>query len=81
MHIVEIPLNLYPDGRTSRKSHLNTWSDGRRHLKYILLLSPKWTLQIPGLFFSFIGIILMFSQMTGPIQIGQYNIDIHFMVL
>lgn len=81
MNIVEININLYPDGRKSRKPHLNTWRDGRRHLKYILLLSPRWTLQIPGLLFSVIGMILMFSQIAWPLKIGEYNIDIHFMIL
>lgn len=81
MNILEIPLNLYPDGRTSRKPHLNTWRDWWRHLKYILLLSPRRTLQVPGLFFSVLWMVLMFTQIWWPLHIGSYTIDIHFMIL
>lgn len=37
--IAEVPIKLYRDGR-SRKSHLNTWRDGWRHLSFLLLNNP-----------------------------------------
>lgn len=40
--IAEVPTVLRKDGR-NRKPHLNTWKDGWRHLKFLLIHSPKWT--------------------------------------
>lgn len=40
MSIVEIPIKLYPDGRY-RAPHLNTWSDGCRHLRLLLNYCPR----------------------------------------
>jgi glycosyltransferase involved in cell wall biosynthesis len=39
--IVEVPTTLSPDGR-SRPPHLRTWRDGWRHLRFLLLYSPRW---------------------------------------
>ncbi|MBQ2644560.1 glycosyltransferase family 2 protein [bacterium] len=36
MKIIEIPINLYKDGRINGKPHLNPWRDGLRHLFYML---------------------------------------------
>ena len=46
--IRERPTTLSKDGRT-RPPHLNTWSDGWRHLRFLLLYSPRWLFTIPGL--------------------------------
>jgi hypothetical protein len=46
--IVEVPVVLYPDGR-SRSPHLRSWRDGWRHLRFLLLFSPRWLLLYPGL--------------------------------
>lgn len=48
LNISEVPTTLHPDGR-SRKPHLKTWSDGWRHLIFMLLASPKWLFFYPGL--------------------------------
>jgi glycosyltransferase involved in cell wall biosynthesis len=55
--IGEVPIRFYKDGRGG-KSHLNTWSDGWKHLKLILLLSPRWILLYPAIIFSLIGLML-----------------------
>ena len=46
--ICEVPTSLKPDGR-SRAPHLKTWRDGWRHLKFLLMYSPKWLFFYPGL--------------------------------
>jgi glycosyltransferase involved in cell wall biosynthesis len=56
----EVPVHLYKDGRGG-PSHLNTWSDGWRHLRFLMLFSPRWVFFYPGLFFVFLG--LMFSSL------------------
>ena len=45
--IVEVPVVLHPDGR-SRPPHLRSWRDGWRHLRFLLLFSPRWLLLYPG---------------------------------
>jgi hypothetical protein len=41
MRIAEVPTTLSPDGR-SHPPHLRTWRDGWRHLRFLLLYSPRW---------------------------------------
>jgi glycosyltransferase involved in cell wall biosynthesis len=49
----EVPVRLYKDGRGGAPSHLNTWSDGWRHLRFLLLFSPRWVFfSRPALCFS-----------------------------
>lgn len=47
LKITEVPIFLYPDGR-SRPPHLRPWRDGWRHLRFMLLLSPRWLFFVPG---------------------------------
>jgi glycosyltransferase involved in cell wall biosynthesis len=52
--ISEIPITLHPDGR-DRKPHLRPWRDGWRHLRFMLLMSPRWLFLVPGLVLLAIG--------------------------
>lgn len=47
MRIAEVPTTLSRDGR-SRPPHLRPWRDGWRHLRFMLLFSPRWLFVIPG---------------------------------
>ena len=47
--IIEVTTTLSVDGR-DRVSHLNTWNDGWRHLRFLLLYSPSWLFLFPGIF-------------------------------
>jgi hypothetical protein len=58
LRITEIPTALRPDGR-SRRPHLRSFRDGWRHLKLMLMLSPRWLLLIPGWLLLICGLILM----------------------
>lgn len=81
LSIAEVPTTLSPDGR-SRPPHLNTWSDGWRHLKFLLLHSPRWLFLYPGLLCSVLGLVLMISLAAGPIAIsGAIHLDIHSLVM
>src|SRR6202171_2077650 len=57
MKIAEVPVTLSPDGR-SRPPHLRTWRDGWRHLRFMLLFSPRWLFLYPGLALFFVGAAL-----------------------
>lgn len=59
LKIVEIPITLKKDGRT-HKPHLKSFSDGWRHLKFLLMYSPKWLFLIPGMILMLIGLIRKF---------------------
>ena len=56
MRITEVPTTLSPDGR-SRPPHLKTWRDGWRHLRFLLMYSPRWLFLYPGLLLIIGGII------------------------
>ena len=73
--IAEVPVKLYPDGRTG-KSHLNTWGDGWRHLRFLLLYSPRWLFLYPGLLLMFMGFGVTAWSLPNPRQ----TIDIHSII-
>jgi glycosyltransferase involved in cell wall biosynthesis len=79
LRITEVPTQLFPDGR-SRRPHLRPWRDGWRHLRLLLLFSPRWLFLYPGLFLMISGILLMSLLISGPIEIGRVNLDIHTML-
>lgn len=55
LKITEVPTTVFPSGRT-RKAHLRTFPDGWRHLRFLLLYSPKWLFLFPGLLFMLLGL-------------------------
>ncbi|KJJ37482.1 glycosyltransferase family 2 protein [Aequorivita vladivostokensis] len=76
LQITEVPTILSPDGRT-RPPHLNTWRDGWRHLRFLVLYSPNWLFLIPGLILMVFGLITSAVLISGPISIGSVNFDVH----
>lgn len=68
LRIAEVPTTLSPDGR-SRPPHLRTWTDGWRHLRYLLLNSPKWLFVYPGAAILTFGAILTVVLLQGPVQV------------
>jgi glycosyltransferase involved in cell wall biosynthesis len=79
MRIAEVPTTLSPDGR-SRPPHLRSWRDGWRHLRFLLLYSPRWLFFYPGVFLMLIGSLLGFWLLLGPRTIGGVTLDIHTLV-
>lgn len=65
LKITEVPTTLSPDGR-SRKPHLRTWRDGWRHLRFLLLYSPRWLFLYPGIFLILLGIISSIILLSSP---------------
>jgi glycosyltransferase involved in cell wall biosynthesis len=76
MKIAEVPTTLSKDGR-SRPPHLRPWRDGWRHLRFMLLFSPRWLFLIPGLIIFLIGAIAYFLILINPVKIGNIVLDIH----
>jgi hypothetical protein len=74
--IVEVPTTLSKDGR-SRPPHLRTWRDGWRHLRFLLVLSPRHTLIAPGLVLAAVGAIGTAVLAVGPVRIGPVGLDVN----
>lgn len=75
LKIAEVPCNLYKDKR-GRKPHLNTWRDGWRHLRFILLFKPTWTFLGPGMAFSMLGTLGMLFIFIRDIFAPQWGISL-----
>jgi glycosyltransferase involved in cell wall biosynthesis len=80
MRIAEVPVTLRPDGR-SRPPHLRTWRDGWRHLRFMLLFSPRWLFLYPGIAVFAAGLIVGGALEIGPVKIGSIAFDIHTLLL
>ncbi len=80
MRIAEVPVTLRPDGR-SRPPHLRTWRDGWRHLRFMLLFSPRWLFLYPGLTLLAIGVVLSAVLIPGPVRVGSIGLDIHTLLV
>jgi len=79
LKIAEVPITLFPDGR-SRPPHLRAWHDGWRHLRFLLMYSPKWLFLYPGLFVLFVSSVFFSLLLKSPIPIGHIILDIHSML-
>ncbi len=77
--IAEVPTTLSPDGR-GRLPHLRTWRDGWRHLRFLLLFSPRWLFLYPGLALLALGIALMSALYFAPLHFLGVGLDIHSML-
>ena len=77
--IAEVPTTLSPDGR-SRPPHLRTWRDGWRHLKFLLMLSPRWLFLYPGAILFCLGLAAQAAILLGPVALGRVVLDIHTML-
>lgn len=72
--IVEVPTTLKKDGR-SRPPHLRTWRDGWRHLRFLLMFSPRWLFLYPGatlIVLGMLGVTLLFG---GVLKVGRISFD------
>lgn len=78
--IAEVPTTLRPDGR-SRPPHLRTWRDGWRHLRFLLLFSPRWLFLLPGLSLAIVGAVLSIYLAFNDITLGSVVLSTGTMLL
>ena len=76
LKITEVPTTLALDGR-GRPSHLRSWRDGWRHLRFLLLFSPRWLFFYPGCALFLSGIAMMMWLLPASRRIGAVGFDIH----
>jgi len=79
LRIAEVPTTLSPDGRT-RAPHLRSWRDGWRHLRFLLLFSPRWLFLYPGASLMALGLLSMIWLLPGPRHLGGLTLDVHTLV-
>ena len=75
--IAEVPTTLAVDGR-SRPPHLRTWSDGWRHLRFLLMFSPRWLFLYPGAVLFALGLLGTLVLLPGPLMLSSaFGVDDH----
>jgi glycosyltransferase involved in cell wall biosynthesis len=76
LRIAEVPITLWPDGR-SRPPHLRSWRDGWRHLRFLLLFSPRWLFLYPGFAAFVLGCVGMAWLLPHSRYVAGVTLDIH----
>jgi len=76
LRVEEVPTVLRKDGR-DRPPHLRPWRDGWRHLRFMLLFSPRWLFWYPGIFLMALGTIVGGALVQGPLPLGRITLDVH----
>ncbi|MGD0261882.1 MAG: glycosyltransferase family 2 protein [Verrucomicrobiota bacterium] len=74
LRIAEVPITLHPDGR-SRPPHLKPWRDGWRHLRFMLIYSPRWLFLMPGLALAIVGLVCGAALAVRPLRVGGIAFD------
>jgi len=81
LRIEETPATLKPDGR-SRPPHLKTWRDGWRHLRFLLLHSPRFLFIYPGLALIILGLLGSVLLAPGERRVTpNLRLDIHSLIV
>ncbi len=76
MKVTEVPTMLSPDGRL-RAPHLKPWRDGWRHLRFMLLYSPRWLFFYPGLVLMVTGMAMSLWLLPEPRPLGGAVLSVH----
>jgi glycosyltransferase involved in cell wall biosynthesis len=80
LNVREIPIDFRKDKR-NRPPHLRTWRDGWRHLRFLLLYSPRWLFVYPGVSLIASGSLVLFWLLPGPRHItSSIGLDVHTML-
>jgi glycosyltransferase involved in cell wall biosynthesis len=75
LRVTEVPTTLSPDAE-GRVPHLNTWRDGWKSLRLLLLYSPRWLFLYPGLFLFVVGLAGMAWLLPSDRSIGGVGFDV-----
>ncbi|HXY15893.1 MAG TPA: glycosyltransferase family 2 protein [Terriglobales bacterium] len=75
LRVAEVPTTLSPD-RRGRPPHLRTWRDGWRHLRFMLLYSPRWLFLYPGILLMFVGAAMGAWLLPGPRTVHGVTFDV-----
>ncbi|MDP6792845.1 MAG: glycosyltransferase family 2 protein, partial [Anaerolineales bacterium] len=77
LKVAEVPITYHP---RAGESKLNTWRDGWRHLRYLMLRSPTHLFLIPGMTLVLLGWLPLIALATGPQVVLGFFFDFHYMI-
>jgi glycosyltransferase involved in cell wall biosynthesis len=80
LDVQEVPTTLRPDGR-SRPPHLRTWHDGWRHLRFLLIYSPRWLFFYPGIALCVLAFVLGILVEITTVRIGNVTLGVDTLVV
>lgn len=78
LKIAEIPCSLHND-KKEREPHLNTWRDGWRHLRLILLFAPHLVFALPGWIALLSGLLVTALVLPKPFHAFGLYMDYHYL--
>jgi glycosyltransferase involved in cell wall biosynthesis len=76
LKMTEVPTFMSQDGR-SRAPHLRPYRDGWRHLRFMLMYSPRWLFLYPGIFLILLGLAGCAWLLPGPQFLHGLEFDVH----
>ncbi len=76
LKMTEVPTFMSRDGR-SRAPHLRPYRDGWRHLRFMLMYSPRWLFLYPGFFLILLGLAGCAWLLPGPRIFNGLEFDVH----
>ena len=80
LRIDEVPTTLSKDGRT-RKPHLRTWRDGWRHLRFLLLYSPRWLFLYPGIILVVLSVAFGIAVELTTVKVFSVTLGVDTLVV
>jgi glycosyltransferase involved in cell wall biosynthesis len=78
LNVGEVPITYHP---RIGESKLRSMRDGWRHLRFMLLLCPKYLFVIPGIAMLLLGVLGQVALLPGPLPLGFHALDLHFSAL
>ncbi|MCX6776180.1 MAG: glycosyltransferase family 2 protein [Candidatus Micrarchaeota archaeon] len=78
LRIAEVPITYHP---RKAQSKLSSFSDGWRHLRFMLLYSPDYLFIIPGTLMFIVALVLLLALVPGPVTIAGTTLDLHPMII
>jgi Glycosyl transferase family 2 len=78
LRVGELPIAYHP---RVGESKLQTWPDGWRHLKFLLLASPTWLFLVPGVSAFVLGLAMVIPMTFGPVAVGPVHLVLHPMLV
>jgi len=71
LKVADVPV---PYAERLGEAKLNTFRDGWRHLRFLLLASPNYLFTIPGIVLTLAGIVILMAALTSDrIEIGDWT--------
>jgi glycosyltransferase involved in cell wall biosynthesis len=78
LRITEVPVTLYPRAEGT-EAKLQSFRDGWRHLRFMLMYSPTHLYLWPGSLLMLLGVLILGVLAIGPLSLGSLFFGFHWM--